>query len=163
MPTVHASLAELLGFEGCQLTAFAFTEPCLADGLILTSRMPEEDATALVSALTRMSRDGSDTEPLLGLFYIEGFTLASSLKPETAPQAFMARRTEYLAVDLDEQDRCQRLWSSTGMAFGRPLPESGGHTLSEVLPPEAASAAGGAGAHGAAQWRGRPVRAAAWR
>jgi signal transduction histidine kinase/ABC-type phosphate/phosphonate transport system substrate-binding protein len=136
--TVHAALAEKLGLEGRRLTPFAFTEPRLADGLILTSRMPEEDATALVSTLTKLSQEGGDTEPLLGLFYIDGFTLASSLQPETAPQAVLSQRTEYLAVDLDEQERCRRLWSSTGMAFGWKLPAEGGHTLAEVLPPEAA-------------------------
>jgi signal transduction histidine kinase/ABC-type phosphate/phosphonate transport system substrate-binding protein len=135
---VHAALAERLGIEARRLTPFAFTEPRLADGLILTSRLSEADATALVSAFTRMSREGSDSEPLLGLFYIEGFTLASSLQPEAAPQVYMSRRSEYLAVDLDEQERCQRLWSSTGTAFGRKLRDEGGRSLAEVLPPEAA-------------------------
>ncbi len=134
--TVYAALTERLGLEARRLVPFAFTEPRLSDGLILTSRMPEADATTLVSTFTELSQQGSGSDPLLGLFYIEGFTVASSLQPETPPQANV-RRTEYLAVDLDEQERCQRLWTSTGTAFGRELRAGEGRTLSELLPPEA--------------------------
>jgi two-component system NtrC family sensor kinase len=134
--TVNGWLAERLGLEARRLIAFSFTEPHLADGIILTSRMPEADAKALVSALTETSRDGEDSALLFGLFYIEGFTLASSLRPDTVPQAPMAQRTEHLAVELDEQEHCGRLWSSTGTAFGRKLLDTRGQPLAEVLPPE---------------------------
>jgi two-component system NtrC family sensor kinase len=135
--TVYVQLAERLGREARRLTPFAFTEPSLADGLILTTSMQEADAAALVTALTEMSRGGRASEPLLGLFYIEGFTLASSLEPRTASVSYMAQRTEYLAVELDAQERCQHLWTSTGEAFGRPLHDGEGRKLSELLPLEA--------------------------
>ncbi|MDY7230822.1 sensor histidine kinase [Hyalangium rubrum] len=134
--TVYAGLTERLGPDARLLYPFAFTEPCLADGLILTSHLSEWEASTLASAITAMSSDEGGIEPLLGLFSIEGFVPATSIHVQM-PRLRPARRTEYLVADMDTEDRCQRLWSSTGMAFGRSVQEGEGSKLPELLPPEA--------------------------
>jgi len=135
--TVRAYLAEHVGADERKLIPFEFTEPTLADGLIFTYRMAEADVAALVSVLTTLAGGGAGLEPLLGLFDSEGFVLSSTPRP-ALPR--MARRAEYLAVDLDEQDRCMRLWTPTGMAFGRDVRHAEGRPLEAVLGREAGAA-----------------------
>ncbi|OJT19116.1 sensor histidine kinase [Archangium sp. Cb G35] len=135
--TVRAYLAEHLGSGERGLIPFEFTGPTPADGLIFTQRMPEADVTALVSVLTSLAGHGAGLEPLLGLFDSEGFVLSSTPRP---PPPRTARRAEYLAVDLDAQERCMRLWAPTGVAFGRDVRQAEGQPLEEVLGPEAGAA-----------------------
>jgi signal transduction histidine kinase/ABC-type phosphate/phosphonate transport system substrate-binding protein len=137
--TVRAYLAEHLGADERRLIPFAFTEPTLADGLILTSRLPEADAAALVSILTTLARGGAGLEPLLGLFDSEGFVLSTT--PVPRPLASRApRHTEYLAAELDARERGLRLWTPTGSAFGRDVRHVEERPLEEVLGPEAGGA-----------------------
>ncbi|PTL76794.1 sensor histidine kinase [Vitiosangium sp. GDMCC 1.1324] len=137
--TVRAYLAEYVGADERRLIPFEFTEPTLADGLILTSRMPEADAAALVSILTTLAGGGAGLEPLLGLFDSEGFVLSSMPSPRPPPTR-AARRAEYLAAELDAQERCMRLWSPSGLAFGRDVRHAEGRPLAAVLGPEAGDA-----------------------
>jgi two-component system, NtrC family, sensor kinase len=134
--TTRARMAERIGAEERQLKPFAFTGPTLADGLIISRRMTEEDAAAVVSAITAMSHEESAQDQVLAPFDIEGFTLIKGHEPYP-PALRPTRRVEYLAVDLDVRERCQRVWSSTGTAFGRRIPKSEGHLLTELLPSEA--------------------------
>jgi signal transduction histidine kinase/ABC-type phosphate/phosphonate transport system substrate-binding protein len=134
--TVRAGLAQRVGAAESGLTPFAFTEPTLSDGIILTQRLAEADATAIVAALTAMMHDGKGLEPLLSLFEIEGFVLARDAMA-TRPTALSVQRAEYLAVMLDEEERCQHLFSPTGVAFGQELQGREGQRLTEVLSPEA--------------------------
>ncbi|MBN1207274.1 MAG: PhnD/SsuA/transferrin family substrate-binding protein [Myxococcaceae bacterium] len=136
--TVRAGLAQRVGAAERGLTPFAFTEPTLSDGIILTQQLAEADAAAMISALTAMTHDGRGMEPLLGLFNIEGFVLARDAT-SPRPEALPVRRAESLAVLLDQEERCQRLCSSTGVAFGQELQDGGGQRLTEVLPPEASA------------------------
>ncbi|HYO71108.1 MAG TPA: PhnD/SsuA/transferrin family substrate-binding protein [Archangium sp.] len=135
--TVRAYLAEHVGADERKLIPFEFTGPTLADGLIFTHRMPEADVTALVAVLTSLAGSGAGLEPLLGLFDSEGFVLSSTPRP-SLPRT--ARRAEYLAVDLDAQERCMRLWTPTGVAFGRDVRQAEGRPLEAVLGPEAGAA-----------------------
>jgi two-component system NtrC family sensor kinase len=134
--TTRARMAERIGAVERQLKPFAFTGPTLADGLILSSRMTEEEANTVVSAITAMSHEEGAQDPVLGPFDIEGFTLIRGHEPYP-PALRPTRNVEYLAVDLDKRERCQRVWSSTGMAFGRAIPQGQGQLLTELLPPEA--------------------------
>ncbi|QRK10521.1 PhnD/SsuA/transferrin family substrate-binding protein [Archangium violaceum] len=137
--TVRAYLAEHLGADERRLIPFEFTEPTLSDGLILTSRLPEADAATLVSIFTTLAGGGAGLEPLLGLFDSEGFVLASPTSPRTPPR-WKVQRAEYLAVELDAQERCMRLWTPTGSAFGKDLRHAEGRSLEAVLGPEAGDA-----------------------
>jgi len=135
--TVRAYLAEHVGAEERQLTPFAYTGPTPADGLILTSRLPERDTAALVSILTSLAGRTGGLEPLLGLFDSEGFVLSSSrLSRKSHPVP--VRQTEYLAAELDANERCLRLWTPTGEAFGQDVRWAEGRPLSEVLGMDAA-------------------------
>ncbi len=132
---VRAFLAERVGADEARLTPFAFTGQTLSDGLVLTRRLSREEATTLVSLLTEMSQDGSGLDLRVSPFHAEGFVL-----PTAAPPALSSRpqqRSEYLLVELDKQERCQRLWSSSDRAFGRALAGSEGWSLTDVLGAEA--------------------------
>ncbi|HYO55248.1 sensor histidine kinase [Archangium sp.] len=133
--TVRAYLAEHVGADERRLLPFEFTEPTLADGLIFTTRLPEADVAALVSILTELAGGGAGLEPLLGLFDSEGFVLSSTLSSQPPPPR-TARRAEYLAVELDARERCMRLWTPTGLAFGRDVRHAEGQPLAAVLGPE---------------------------
>jgi signal transduction histidine kinase/ABC-type phosphate/phosphonate transport system substrate-binding protein len=134
--TVRAYLAEHVGANERLLIPFEFTEPTLADGLILTSRLQEADAATLVSILTTLAAGGAGLEPLLGLFDSEGFVLSTLPSPRPPPPR-ATRHTEYLAAELDAQERCMRLWTPTGSAFGRDACHAEGRPLEAVLGPEA--------------------------
>jgi signal transduction histidine kinase/ABC-type phosphate/phosphonate transport system substrate-binding protein len=134
--TVRARLAERIGADEHLLKPFAFTGPTPADGLIITHRLPEAEASRLVSAITAMSHDAGDMELVLAPFDIEGFASVRGAFVES-PALRGARRSEYLALDLDAEEICQRVWSSTGMAFGQSVHAGEGRTLTELLPPEA--------------------------
>jgi len=134
--TLRAYLAEHVGADERRLVPFAFTEPTLSDGLILTRRLPEADASALVSILTALGGGGAGLEPLLGIFDSEGFVLSPVTSPQSpAPRA--TRKAEYLAAELDARERCLRLWTPTGLAFGRDVRHAEGQPLSAVLGTEA--------------------------
>ncbi|MFY0582975.1 PhnD/SsuA/transferrin family substrate-binding protein [Cystobacter fuscus] len=137
--TVRAYLAEHLGADERQLLPFAYTHATPADGLIITSRMSEADTATLVSVLTSLAGSTGGLEPMLGLFDSEGFVLASEATARThAPRA--VRQTDYLAAELDAEQRCLRLWTPTGRAFGRDVREAEGRPLGEALGLEAGGA-----------------------
>ncbi|HYH98812.1 PhnD/SsuA/transferrin family substrate-binding protein [Hyalangium sp.] len=134
--SVRAGLAQRVGASEHLLTPFAFTEPTLSDGIILTRRLSEADAAAMIAALTAMSHDGRGMQPLLGLFEIDGFALAPDSKA-WRPPAPPHQRAEYLAVELDAEERYQSMCSSAGLVFGRDVHGREGSTLMQVLPPDA--------------------------
>jgi signal transduction histidine kinase/ABC-type phosphate/phosphonate transport system substrate-binding protein len=136
--TVRAFMAEHLGLEERLLRPFAYTGPSLSDGFILMPRLPEADTDALVSTLTSLGAEGPGLEPLLGLFDSEGFVLAAS--PHAPPPAQAFHRppiSEDLAVELDAEERCLRVWTPTGKAFGHEVRGAEGRRLVEVLDAEA--------------------------
>jgi signal transduction histidine kinase len=135
--SMRANLASYVGAEESRLMTFAFTPPTLADGIVLTRRLSEEDAAALVSVLTRMNTDGSGLEMLMGPFRVEGFVLSPDGR-EQAPVPRRVRSAEYMVAELDGEERCRRLWSPMGRAFGRDVGGAEGRTLTEVLGAEAA-------------------------
>jgi two-component system NtrC family sensor kinase len=134
-PAIRATLANYVGAEESRLLPFLFTEPTLADGIIVTRRLSEEDAASLVSALTEMNTDGGGLEMLMGPFRVEGFVLASGEQPRATARPLAS--AEYVVAELDEEARCLRLWSPTGRAFGRDVSGAEGRPLVEVLGPEA--------------------------
>ena len=132
--TVRAYLAEHVGGDERLLVPFAFTPATPADGLILTARLPEEDAAALVSILTSLAGGAGGMDPLLSLYDTEGFMLASTPLPAWphAPRETV-RRPEALAVELDAHERCLRVWTPMGRALGREMAGAEGRPLVEVL------------------------------
>ncbi|WP_224370217.1 PhnD/SsuA/transferrin family substrate-binding protein [Hyalangium versicolor] len=134
--TVRAALSQRVGASEHLLTPFAYTEPTLSDGIILTRRLSEADAVSIMAALTGLTQEGMGLEPLLGLFMIDGFALAS--QGQGAPP-LRTQRAEYLAAELDHEERFQSLSSSAGSVFGQDLHRKKGRTLSDVLPAEAAA------------------------
>jgi signal transduction histidine kinase len=134
---VRALLAERVGQEERRLRPFAFSSPTLADGIIITHRMEEAEAARVVSAITAMSHDEGGLEPVLAPFDIQGFALVRGSSVQ-APVPRAAPNSEYMTLDLDAQERCRRVWSSTGRAFGRELRSGEGQSLLELLPAEAA-------------------------
>jgi len=134
---VRALLAERVGPEERLLRPFAFSSPTLADGIIITNRMPEAEAARVVSAITAMSHDEGGLEPVVAPFDIQGFALVRGSSVQ-APAPRAVPNSEYMTLDLDAQERCRRVWSSTGKAFGRELRSGEGLPLLELLPPEAA-------------------------
>ncbi len=136
--TVRAGLAQRLGTSERLLTPFAFTEPTLSDGIILTRRMSEADATAISSALLAMSQESGGMDPLLGIYSVDGFVLASDTKASRLHTASV-HHAEYLAVELGAEDRCLSVCSSAGPVFGQEVHGKEGHTLPQVLSPEAAA------------------------
>ncbi len=133
---VRALLAERVGQDERQLRPFAFTGPTLADGIIITHRLPEAEAARLVSAITAMSHDEGSLAPVLAPFDIQGFALVRGTSAPV-PALPLDRDSEYISLDVDAQERCRRVWCSTGTAFGRDLRDADGRPLAELLPPEA--------------------------
>ncbi|MBN1210495.1 MAG: PhnD/SsuA/transferrin family substrate-binding protein [Myxococcaceae bacterium] len=131
--TVRARMAERVGADEHLLKPFAFSGPTLADGLIITHRLPEAEASRLVSAITAMSHDAGDMDLVLAPFDIEGFAPVRGTSVE-APALRTARRSEVLALELDAEEVCQRVWSSTGTAFGQRLHDAEGRALTELFP-----------------------------
>jgi signal transduction histidine kinase/ABC-type phosphate/phosphonate transport system substrate-binding protein len=136
--TVRAGLALRLGPDERLLTPFAFTEPTLSDGIILTRRISQADADALSSALLAMSHEEGGMAPLLGAYFVDGFVLAADAKDSRLP-ASSVQHQEYLAVELDAEERSTSLSASAGPVFGQEVHGKLGHTLSQILPPEAAA------------------------
>ncbi len=132
----RAQLAELVGADERRLRPFAFSGATLADGIIITHRLPEAEAAQLVSAITAMSHDDGNLAPGLAPFAIQGFALVRGTSPP-APAPVLSKDSEYISLDVDAQERCRRVWCSTGFAFGRDLREADGRPLAELLPPEA--------------------------
>jgi signal transduction histidine kinase/ABC-type phosphate/phosphonate transport system substrate-binding protein len=138
-PDVHsarAAMAQYVGADESRLTPFAFTEPTFADGIIFTQRLSEEETASLVSILTEMSGDGGGLGMMLGPFKVDGFARASSVRSAPTPPR-PAQHAEYIAVELDAAERCQRVWAPTGRFFGRNVRGGEGKALVEVLGPEA--------------------------
>ncbi len=133
--TIRAILASYVGAQESRLLPFLFTEATLADGIILTRRLSEEDAASLVSVLTGMNTDGGGLELLMGPFRVEGFVRVSD--EQAGAPARQVGSAEYVVAELDEEARCLRLWSPTGRAFGRDVSGAEGRPLAEVLGPEA--------------------------
>lgn len=138
-PTVRACMASLVGADEQRLLPFCFTPPTLSDGLILTRRLSEQEAAELVALLTALGRSGGGgLEPLMGLFDSEGFM------PTVGAQAVLeeprpARPGELLVAEVDEEQRCTRLWAPLGQVFGRQVEGGEGKRLAEVLGAEAAA------------------------
>lgn len=133
---MRATLASYVGTEEPKLVPFLFTGPTLADGLIITRRLSDEDAAALERVLTRMNTDGSGLEMLMGPFRVEGFVRSSGEQALT-PVPRSVRGAEYVAAELDSETRCLRFWSPTGKVFGRDMRGAEGKTLVEALGAEA--------------------------
>ncbi len=133
--TVRSFLAERIGVDERRLRPFAFTGQTLSDGLILTRRLPREEAMALVSILTEMSEGGSGLDVHIAPFHAEGFVLPLAAPPASASRP--PKRSDYLLLELDRQEQCQRVWASGGTAFGRVVAGREGRPLPEVLGPEA--------------------------
>ncbi len=135
-----AIYATYLGIDDRLLTAFAFTDPTPADGIILSRRLSQADATLLTSVLTGMTSDGNGADLVLGPFKVEGFVQDA---PSGAGQLELPRppvqRAEYLALEVDDEGRCRRLWAPTGRAFGVDVREAEGRLLEEVLGREASA------------------------
>lgn len=137
--TVRACMASLVGAEEQRLLPFCFTSPTLSDGLILTRRLSEQEAAELVALLTSLGRtSGGGLEPLMGLFDSEGFM------PTVGAQAVLgeprpARPAELLVAEVDEQQRCRRLWAPLGRVFGQQVSGGEGRSLAQVLGAEAAA------------------------
>jgi signal transduction histidine kinase/ABC-type phosphate/phosphonate transport system substrate-binding protein len=137
---ILAIYATYLGIDDRLLTPFAFTEPTPADGIILSRRLSQSEAATLTSVLTGMTTDGNGADLVLGPFKVEGFVQdATSGSPMREPPRQSARRAEYLALELDEEGRCHRLWAPTGKAFGVDVREAEGRLLEEVLSREASA------------------------
>ena len=135
-----AIYATYLGIDDRLLMPFAFTDPTPADGIILSRRLSQADAATLVSVLTGMSSDGNGADLVLGPFKVEGFVQdapsgAQPLEPPRPP----TQRAEYLALEVDDEGRCRRLWAPTGRAFGVDMREAEGRLLEEVLGREASA------------------------
>ncbi|WP_375754821.1 PhnD/SsuA/transferrin family substrate-binding protein [Corallococcus exercitus] len=129
---MRATLTSYLGADAPRLMPFLFTISTLADGLILTRRLPEADAQALISVLTRMNTDGAGLEMLMGPFRVEGFVRSPGPgAPVSSPRP--ASGAEYLAGELDAEGRCLRLWSPSGRAFGLDVRGAEGRKLEETL------------------------------
>lgn len=136
--SVRALLAGYVGAQECQLTLVAFTRPTLADGLILTRRMEESVAAAIISILTRTGGYGAGLEMFLGPFKVEGFVLVpAGQQGPVEPQPVPA--TEYFMAELGGEERCVRLWAPRGRAFGRCVVGGEGRQLREVLGAEASA------------------------
>ncbi|MET0404138.1 MAG: PhnD/SsuA/transferrin family substrate-binding protein [Cystobacter sp.] len=129
---IRATLASYLGEDHSRLVPFLYTDPTPSDGIILTERLSEADALAALAVLTRMNTDGSGLEMLMGPFRVEGFVLPSAAA-YTPPSARPVHGTEYLVAELDAHERCHRVWSPTGRAFGRDVTDAAGRTLGEVV------------------------------
>ena len=134
---VRALLAERVGPDERRLRPFAFTGSTLADGIIVTRHLPEPEAAALVSAIVSLSTEGGSLEPALAPFDIQGFALVQGA-PTRAAAARPALSAEYLTLDLDAEERCCHVWSSTGTAFGKDLRDSQGLSLGQLLSSEVA-------------------------
>ncbi len=132
---IRATLASYVGTGESQLLPFLFTEPTLADGIVLTRRLSEQDAASLVSVLTGMNTDGGGLEMLMGPFRVEGFVHVSG--EQAREPVRHVGSAEYLVAELDAEARCLRLWSPSGRAFGRDVSAGEGRALVEVLGPEA--------------------------
>ena len=133
---MRATLTSYLGEDASRLTPFHFTTSTLADGLILTKRLSEEDTAQLISVLTRMNTDGAGLEMLMGPFRVEGFIRSPGPgAPVSSPRP--SNGAEYVAGELDTEGRCLRLWSPSGRAFGRDVRDVEGRKLDEALGSEA--------------------------
>jgi two-component system NtrC family sensor kinase len=133
---VRALLAERVGPVERKLRPFAFTGPTLADGIIITHRLPEADAARLVSAIVTMGHDDGGLASVLAPFDIQGFTIVRG-DSVPSPEPLLTKDAEYLCLDVDAQESCRRVWCSTGFAFGRDLRNADGRPLAELLPREA--------------------------
>jgi two-component system, NtrC family, sensor kinase len=134
---VRATLAYHLGEDAERLAAFAYTQPALADGIILTRRMSEADAAAIEALLSRLNTDGAGLEMLMGPFSVEGFVVAPDPRRAAAAAPRQVLGTDYFVAELDADDRCHRVWSPSGRAFGRRLDSAAGMPLGQLLGPEA--------------------------
>ena len=76
--------------------------------------------------IRRAARILPEVGPLIlyGPFRVEGFVLSPDGRTQ-APVPRRARGAEYVVAELDGEERCRRLWSPTGRAFGRDV--GGGH------------------------------------
>ena len=129
---IHTTIAYHMGKEAERLVPFLYTPPGLADGILLTRRLSEEDAARIQLLLTRLNTDGAGLEMLMGPFSVEGFDGFADAR-YSPPVARQVQGTEYLVAQLDAEDRCQRMWSPTGRAFGRLLEDADGQALTQAL------------------------------
>jgi signal transduction histidine kinase/ABC-type phosphate/phosphonate transport system substrate-binding protein len=127
-----AIYATYLGIDDRLLTPFAFTDPTPADGIILSRRLSQADAATLTSVLTGMATDGNGADLVLGPFKVEGFVQDAPSGEQLVPRP-PVQRAEYLALEVDDDGRCQRLWAPTGRALGVDVREAEGRLLEEVL------------------------------
>ncbi len=136
---VHARAFMSKYLEGAErlLKPILFSEPTPSDGLILTRRLSEQDAAALGSIFVELSKGGNGLDPLIAPYSIDGFVPSSNALP-LASNPWLRRGNSFLALTLDEEDRCRSAWAATDTALGRNVREAPGRTLTEVLGPHAA-------------------------
>jgi signal transduction histidine kinase len=136
---VHARAFMSNYIEGAErlLKRILFSEPTPSDGLILTRRLSEPDAAALCSIFVELSKGGNGLEPLIAPFHIDGF-VPSSNTPPSASKPWLGRGSNFLALTLDEEDRCRSAWAATDTALGRDVRQAPGRTLTEILGAQAA-------------------------
>jgi two-component system, NtrC family, sensor kinase len=118
------------------LKAFLFSDPAPADGLILTRRLSQEDAAALISIIVDLSKGGTGLDPMMAPFSIDGF-LSPPGAPLPTPSPWLLRGVNFLALTLDEEDRCRGVWAAADTALGRDVRGAEGRMLTEVLGAEA--------------------------
>ncbi len=134
-----AIYATYLGIDDQLLMPFVFTDPTPADGIILSRRLSQADAATLTSILTGMTSDGNGADLVLGPFKVEGFVQDDPSGAQRVGPRPPVQRAEYLALEVDDEGRCRRLWAPTGRAFGVDVREAEGRMLEEVLGREASA------------------------
>ncbi|MDY7227067.1 PhnD/SsuA/transferrin family substrate-binding protein [Hyalangium rubrum] len=136
--TARAFMGTHLGGGEHLLKPLLFSGPTPADGLILTRRLSREDAAALSACIVELSKGGAGMEPMIAAFHSEGFTPPADVLESTS-KPWSHRGTNFVALRLDEEDRCREVWAEEDRALGRDVRGREGQTLAEVLGPHAAA------------------------
>ncbi|MFY0566251.1 sensor histidine kinase [Archangium lansingense] len=116
-----------------QLAPILFTEATPADGILLTHRLSREEAASLASIILELSKDGTGLERLSAPFNAEGFVSSSAEQLLATP--WPEKGADFLAVTLDEEERCRRLWSAMDRTLGRDVRGGEGQLLTDVVEP----------------------------
>jgi two-component system NtrC family sensor kinase len=135
--TARAFMSSHLESDERWLKPFLFTGATPADGLIITRRLSEAEAASVVSIILELSKGGTGLEQMISPFHTEGFVLSPD-ESQPPPASWTLRGANFLALTLDEQDRCRSIWSPAGRALGRDVCGNEGRLLAEVLGAEAA-------------------------
>ena len=134
---VRASLAEHVGRRELELAPFAFTGPAPSDGILISPRLPEDQAVRVIEALISLGSDGTGLLPQLGLFDTEGFALDGHVVPR---HLLTSKHEPLLMIEVANDLSCRHLWTQSGTVNGRRASEWLGQPLADVLGEEAAPA-----------------------